>query len=123
MRRNILKPRRAELLSVDLAALPPVSKDVADHRQPGAAHSAIDGPASLQRLGRKARPRAGWRSTIVRQTTFQRLQAIQTSTRDPAIDLSFLSDACIQLALELGRDRIVKRALESMSPLGDPPST
>ena len=58
--------------------------------------------------------RPGWKATIVRQASFDRLRAIQKSTTDPAIDLSYLTEACLQLALELGAEAIVKRALASL---------
>lgn len=64
---------------------------------------------------RKVRP--GWKATIVRTESFARLRAIQKSTSDPAIDLSYLTDACLQIALELGAEAIVKRALDALRPV------
>ena len=60
------------------------------------------------------RMRPGWRATLIRLETFERLRALQQSTTDPAIDLSYLTDACLQMALERGREEIVKRALDAM---------
>lgn len=64
---------------------------------------------------RKVRP--GWKATIVRADSFAKLRAIQKSTSDPAIDLSYLTDACLQIALELGAEAIVKRALDALRPV------
>ena len=69
----------------------------------------------------KRRVRPGWKATIVRSESFARLRAIQKSTTDPAIDLSYLTDACLQIALELGRDAIVKRALDGLRPVRTSP--
>ncbi|MDZ5455060.1 hypothetical protein [Azohydromonas lata] len=48
------------------------------------------------------------------------LRKLQKSTSDPAIDLSYLSDACIRIALELGPEAVVQRALADMSPVRKP---
>lgn len=64
----------------------------------------------------KRRVRPGWKATIVRNESFARLRAIQKSTFDPAIDLSYLTDACLQIALDVGREAIVKRALDNLRP-------
>ena len=64
----------------------------------------------------KRRIRPGWKATIVRSETFARLRAIQKSTTDPVIDLSYLVDACLQMALEIGSDSIVQRALSGLQP-------
>lgn len=69
-------------------------------------------PSAYPPSKRKVRP--GWRATIVRAETFAKLRAIQKSTTDPAIDLSYLTDACLQMALEMGGDAIVQRALDGM---------
>jgi hypothetical protein len=69
----------------------------------------------------KRRLRPGWKATIVRYESFAKLRAIQKSTTDPAIDLSYLTDACLQIALELGRDAIVKRALDGLRPVRTSP--
>ena len=69
----------------------------------------------------KRRVRPGWKATIVRHESFAKLRAIQKSTTDPAIDLSYLTDACLQIALELGRDAIVKRALDGLRPVRTSP--
>ena len=61
----------------------------------------------------KRKPRPGWKATIVRSETFAKLRAIQKSTTDPVIDLSSLANACVEMALELGADQIVKRAVAS----------
>lgn len=77
-----------------------------------AAHAAADAsPAASPQHKRKPRP--GWKATIVRSESFAELRRIQKSTRDPVIDLSYLADACVELALELGAERIVQRAIAS----------
>ena len=63
---------------------------------------------------RKIRP--GWKATIVRSESFARLRVIQKSTTDPVIDLSYLADACLQMALDIGPDAIVQRALSGLQP-------
>jgi hypothetical protein len=65
----------------------------------------------------KRRPRPGWKATIVRHESFAQLRAIQKSTTDPSIDLSYLTDACLRIALEMGRDAIVQRALADLRPV------
>jgi hypothetical protein len=64
----------------------------------------------------KRRVRPGWKATIVRAETFAKLRAIQKSTSDPAIDLSYLTDACLQIALDIGAEVIVQRALDALRP-------
>jgi len=61
---------------------------------------------------RARRRRPGWKPTLVRTNSFKQLQAIQKSTTDPAIDLSYLTDACVQMALELGSEAIVQRVFD-----------
>ena len=63
---------------------------------------------------KKRTPRPGWKATLVRIETFKKLRAIQKSTIDPAIDLSYLTDACLQMALEMGGEAIVRRALDAI---------
>lgn len=60
--------------------------------------------------------RPGWRPTIVRAETLKLLRAIQKSMVDPPVDLSYLSEACLQIALELGPEEIMKRALSDVKP-------
>lgn len=67
--------------------------------------------------------RPGWQPTLVRVETFNKLRAIQKSTTDPAIDLSYLSDACLQMAMEMGGDVIVQRALAGICSARIKPST
>jgi len=69
----------------------------------------------------KRRVRPGWKATIVRAESFARLRAIQKSTNDPVIDLSYLADACLELALELGPEAIVKRAVSLLRPTRSSP--
>ncbi len=76
-------------------------------------------PESPASPGRR-RPRPGWKPTLVRRETFALLRKLQKSTSDPAIDLSYLSDACIRIALELGPEAVVQRALADMSPVRKP---
>ena len=71
-----------------------------------------DRPPAYPQSKRPHRP--GWKATLVRSETFLRLRALQKSTTDPAIDLSYLTDACLQLALEMGGDAIVQRALNGI---------
>jgi hypothetical protein len=86
----------------------------------------FDGPSGTTAppsayLQRKRKVRPGWKSTIVRADTFARLQAVQKSTIDPTIDLSYLTDACLQIALEIGSEAIVQRALDAMRPARNTP--
>lgn len=71
-------------------------------------------PPSTKRSRQARRARPGWKPTLVRKGSFQKLRAIQKSSCDRALDLSCLSDACIALALELGAQRIVERALADL---------
>jgi hypothetical protein len=62
-----------------------------------------------------AKPRShfpGWRPLLVRNDSFEKLQEIQRLTTDPAIDLCYLADACVQLALEAGNEAIVQRVFD-----------
>ena len=72
------------------------------------------GGSSTSRRDRR-RIREGWKPTIVRESTFARLVEVQRSTTEPRIDLSYLSDACLALALEAGAEAIVRRALEDLA--------
>lgn len=74
--------------------------------------TSTDQPAPAYPKTRSKWIRPGWRSTLVSEETFARLKAIQTSTTDPSIDMSYLTDACVQMALENGRDEIVRRVFE-----------
>lgn len=78
-----------------------------------AAALAAAGQVSAASPQRKRKPRPGWTATIVRSESFAALRRIQKSTTDPVIDLSYLADACVALALELGAEEIVKRAIAS----------
>lgn len=71
-------------------------------------------PPSTKRSRQARRARPGWKPTLVRKSSFQKLRAIQKSSCDRVLDLSCLSDACIALALELGVQRIVERALADL---------
>jgi len=75
------------------------------HRSPGG-EGCVPGPASPKR--RRVRP--GWKATLVRQDTFRRLRAIQKSMVENPIDLSYLCEACLRIALDIGAEEIVKRA-------------
>lgn len=79
---------------------------------PAGEHQSAQPPSTAR--SRKRRVRPGWKPTLVREGSFQRLRAIQKSACDGALDLSCLSDACIALALELGVQRIVERALADL---------
>jgi hypothetical protein len=50
----------------------------------------------------------------VRDATLARLADVQQSTSPPRLDLSYLTDACLSIALEAGAEAIVKRALEDL---------
>lgn len=89
----------------------PARSATADHA-PAAAHAASAAPSAASPQ-HKRKPRPGWKATIVRSKSFAELRRIQKSTRDPVIDLSYLADACVELALELGAERIVQRAIAS----------
>lgn len=71
-------------------------------------------PPSTKRSRQARRARPGWKPTLVRKSSFQQLRAIQKSSCDRVLDLSCLSDACIALALELGAQQIVERALADL---------
>jgi len=81
--------------------------------EPGEGEAARD--SAYPKRKRVVRP--GWKATIVRDETFKRLRAIQKSTTDPVIDLSYLTDACLQMALESDPEEIVKRALAGFRPM------
>jgi hypothetical protein len=49
-------------------------------------------------------------ATLVRRDTLKVLRKLQKSTPKPRLDLKFLSEACHQLALEIGPEEVVKRA-------------
>lgn len=82
------------------------------------APASCEAPAVTPAEGTSAYPqrtrtkRPGWKPTLVRANSFKQLQAIQKSTTDPAIDLSYLTDACVQMALELGSEAIVQRVFD-----------
>ena len=73
-------------------------------------------PASPHR--RRVRP--GWKAVIVRAETFAQVREIQKSTTDPVVDLSYLMDACVQLALQTGPEQIVQRAVADLRPARRP---
>jgi hypothetical protein len=72
--------------------------------------TSADGSSAYPQKARRKRP--GWKPTLVRANSFKQLQAIRKSTTDPAIDLSYLTDACVQMALEQGVDAIVQRVFD-----------
>lgn len=76
----------------------------------GSAATPAEGTSAYPQKARKHRP--GWKPTLVRADSFKQLQAIQKSTTDPAIDLSYLTDACVQMALEQGSEAIVQRVFD-----------
>ena len=96
MDRPVARPARTPPADPALAAVDP---------------AADASPAASPQQRRKPRP--GWKATIVRSESCAELRRIQKSTRDPVIDLSYLADACVELALELGAERIVQRAIAS----------
>lgn len=80
---------------------------------------ALEGVAvpGLPALPGQRRPRPRWKPALVRRDTFALLWNLPKSTTDSVLDLSELPDACIRLALELGTQAAVKRALAHMSPV------
>lgn len=91
------------------ASFPPEAH-FADPHTRGTTKHASASPDSKRRI------RPGWKATIVRSESFARLRAIQKSTTDPVIDLSYLADACLQMALDIGPEAIVQRALSGLQP-------
>ena len=91
-------------------AMTPPEVSFADAPARGPAKHASASPKSKRRI------RPGWKATIVRSDSFARLRVIQKSTTDPVIDLSDLADACLRLALDIGREAIVQRALSDLRP-------
>lgn len=87
----------------------PILRPAPKHPKTSGAGAADDVYAYPQKARRK---RPGWKPTLVRADSFKQLQAIQKSTTDPAIDLSYLTDACVQMALELGGETIVQRVID-----------
>lgn len=60
-------------------------------------------------------PLPGWKAILVREETFRRLQSIQKSTIDPHLDLRYLGDAAVLLALESAQDKsIVRKACDEL---------
>lgn len=94
---------------------PVIESDPLHRREPSPRSQVVTASASSGSQRRRTRP--GWNSTLVREASFDALRAIQKSTTDPRIDLSYLSEACVRMALDSGRDEIVKRALAEMDPL------
>ena len=105
MDRPVLKPLRP----LRPAPVPPEVL-FADPQARGTTKRALASPDSKRRI------RPGWKPTIVRSESFARLRAIQKSTTDPVIDLSYLADACLQMALDVGPEAIVQRALSGLQP-------
>jgi hypothetical protein len=94
----------------------PVARPCAHPSQPTLHSQPLTRPRTHRRphpRSTRRKPRPGWKATIVRSESFAELRRIQKSTRDPVIDLSYLADACVELALELGAERIVQRAIAS----------
>jgi hypothetical protein len=57
----------------------------------------------------------GWKALLVRDETFRRLQLIQQASVDPYLDLRYLGDAALLLALEEQETRsIVRRACDEI---------
>jgi hypothetical protein len=70
-----------------------------------------DHPASAH----ERTPLPGWKAILVREETFRRLQSIQKSTIDPHLDLRYLGDAAVLLALEGAHDKsIVRKACDEL---------
>ncbi len=97
-----LRPLRPALAPPEVLFTEPQARSTAKH--------ASASPNAMRRI------RPGWKATIVRSESFARLRAIQKSTNDPVIDLSYLADACLQMALDIGPEAIVQRALSALQP-------
>lgn len=53
----------------------------------------------------------GWKAILVREDTFKKLQNIQRGTIDPFLDLRYIGDAAVSIALDAnGDDAVVMRA-------------
>lgn len=74
-------------------------------------HTAGTG-ATSPKAPRRVRP--GWKPTLITDATYQRLRAIQKSTTDPTIDLSYLTEAALLAGLDHGAEAIVSRAWDVM---------
>lgn len=111
MDRPIVKPIRPPRPPEPLrpASVPPEVPLPDPHARGTTQHTSAS-PESRRRI------RPGWKTTIVRSDSFVRLRAIQKSTTDPVIDLSYLADACLQMALDIGPEAIVQRALSGLQP-------
>jgi hypothetical protein len=96
-------------------ALVPHESSLAEPHSRVAAEKASAPPKTRRRI------RPGWKATIVRSDSFARLRALQKSTTDPVIDLSYLADACLQMALDIGCEAIVQRALADLRPKRNKP--
>jgi len=99
---------------MDHPILRPASFPPAVHFADPQARGTAEHTSAFPDSRRKIRP--GWKATIVRSESFARLRAIQKSTTDPVIDLSYLADACLQMALDVGPEAIVQRALSGLQP-------
>jgi len=75
-----------------------------------------DGERAATSPKQPRRYRPGWKATLVRIETLHLLRELQKSTSDPVLDLSYLTDACVRLALELGCEAIVSRAVADLRP-------
>jgi hypothetical protein len=106
MDRPVLRPIRP----LKPALVPPEVLFVDPQKPRGTTQHTSASPDSKRRI------RPGWKATIVRSESFARLRAIQKSTTDPVIDLSYLADACLQMALDIGPEAIVQRALSGLHP-------
>jgi hypothetical protein len=71
-----------------------------------------------QRDPREQRDRAplpGWKAILIREETFKKLQGVQKATIDPHLDLRYLGDAAVLLALDASeRESIVRRACDEL---------
>ncbi len=89
-----------------------------DESPDAAAMEPVAGPlvggAALARLPKSPKHAAqrdpAFTATLVRRDTLRVLRKLQKSTPKPRLDLKFLSEACHQLALEIGPEAVVKRA-------------
>lgn len=71
--------------------------------------------AAAEPLPKQRRSDKDWRDpgfvpTLVRKETMRKLRKLQKNTPSPHLNLKWLSEACILIALENGSDEVVNRA-------------
>gem|GEM_PF-2303330 len=51
-----------------------------------------------------------FKPTLIRKENMAALRKLQKSTPKPHLDLKYICDACVQIALEVASDEVVQRA-------------